>query len=86
MEMPEGWKKLKYQCSETNPICRSGLQYGSGLTVNEAEPALDLMKEMAEALEKVQAIAEMTMPNGTVTPTPLYDDVTPILKKFKEWK
>lgn len=52
----------------------------------KAEQAADLMKEMVKALYKVQAIAEMTMPNGTVAPTPLYKDVTPVLKKWEEWK
>jgi hypothetical protein len=78
MEMPEGWNKLldEYNCLK---IYHEVVQAG-------VPQCLMIMKEMAEALEKVQTIAEMTMPNGRVTPTPLYNDVTPVLNKFKEWK
>jgi len=54
--------------------------------VGISKDGADLMKEMAEALEKVEAITEMTMPSGIISPTPLYGDVHPVLVKFRKWK
>ena len=79
MDMPKGWYTLQVYRNKANGE-------GKYTWMMKMDQALDIIKLMAEALEKVQAIAEMTMPNGTVAPTPLYNDVTPVLDKFKGWK
>lgn len=66
MEMPEGWRILKDHSDHS-----SGISYLS--------EALDLMKEMAEALE--QAEGAFTH-NWAID----WNDITKVLQKFREWK
>lgn len=66
MEMPEGWNTLKKWDEET--------EFGKSWTLKDG---LEIMKEMAEALE--DAYHEQP---GTRNPT----KVEIVLKKFKEWK
>lgn len=64
MKMPEGWKLLKVNAEDCIDI-----QY------SDAREVLDLMKEMAEALEEC-VTAECTGNHETE-----YE----VLRKFKEW-
>jgi hypothetical protein len=67
MEMPEGWWKL-YKKNLTFT------QTGSVRNVSLENNTLDLIKEMAEALELQSQWTTLT------------DEGYAILKKFKEWK
>lgn len=73
MEMPEGWKRLGY------PARTIGNDLVHVLTGDELKQVVDLIKEMAEALEDPDAFY-------------LNEDGLPInkgnsiLKKFKEWE
>lgn len=64
MEMPEGWKKLRG--------CAMNRSYGDDLK----NKALELMKEMAEALEL----------SRIYHPKCFCSEQSEALKKFKEWK
>lgn len=68
MEMPDGLIRL-------NEIC------GEGVKCAVAHEAVALMKEMAEALEKMRS--EPTHRADTFRINPIADAA---LKKFKEWK
>lgn len=68
MELPAGWKRLKYG----NP---SAYYFPDVLK----DQAADLMKEMAEALEKYERQSDDGRP-GYIPPQ------CEVLKKFKEWK
>lgn len=83
MDMPEGWNKLKHYFNTVESKCYSidRGEFNSGCTPVgclcrvEEQHALDLMKEMAEAIEihcKYQ---------GTIR-----SDLDLVLNKFKEWK
>jgi hypothetical protein len=80
MEMPKGWKQLRKSCS-------TGLYHGDFENNSRGEKlaeeygsALDLMKEMAEALNTA-AVWELPESFGNHK-----SDVEKALKKFKEWK
>lgn len=64
MEMPEGWKRTYNEWNSHDPYFKG------------RHKALDLMKEMAEALEYPEKIGFI------VKDTP----IEAALKKFKEWK
>lgn len=74
MEMPEGWVNLKLVFDGDQ------LFYGT-----DVEKALDLMKEMAEALEKSCKKAEHVW---LLSDPPISKECVAceMLKKFKEWK
>ena len=76
MEMPEGWKRLKVLCKSERDM-----HFETG---HAARDALDLMKEMAEALEKGLEYEDCP-PEGNCK---IYghDEMRAVLKKFKEWK
>lgn len=86
MEMPEGWKRLKEQ---TKPL-PNGLSEGP-LPItqdgNQVSEQLDLMKEMAEALEKyeddLEGIHWFNNGSSIIFRT---NKAREILNKFKEWK
>lgn len=70
MEMPEGWKKLEFTFKEEFP---------AGLI------CLELMKEMAEALEHCRT-GEALWSDERDDYIPAYELARMALKKFQEWK
>jgi sugar-specific transcriptional regulator TrmB len=79
MEMPEGLKKLS---EEANEVTSEFFDYSEEhlLMARQVETALELMKEMAEALEHIRL---QELKKGTVAQ---YLEAWYPLKKFKEWK
>lgn len=75
MEMPEGWKLLD---KITNEPTNKGAC--TGWPKKDARKYLDLMEEMAEALET--ANIHIGGPNGEIS----FPKVKEALQKFKEWK
>lgn len=94
MEMPKGWKRL----SEANGNIYNPDPY---LPLN-TEIALDLMKEMAEALDEIlhpKDVAAMSLPTDmgpypftteeltiAASSEPIFTEQRKVLERFKEWK
>jgi len=85
MEMPEGWEKMKV-CSETVKSFSLLPPYEGEVSIIKC---VELMKEMAEALEKCTVIYVRT--DWDLTSAELQHNERAwagyeVLKKFKEWK
>lgn len=90
MEMPEGWKRLMEDSEKIRPPRFNEYELYVGMV-----EALDLMKEMAESLEKYDDFIfiadpipedvgedEIYFPRGSA----VLNKAGLVLKKFKEWK
>jgi len=77
-KMPSGWKDLKKRLS----ACHTDMVH---LSLFELDTSLDLMKEMAEAL---QVIDEQFQPTRTYMGSGLKGliQLKQVLKKFKSWR
>lgn len=81
-EMPEGWKRLEDKVSQRDGI--------ASWNMDSVEDALNLMKEMAEALEQqagfIQMIRQKYRNDFDVNSNLELKPGEKVLKKFREWK
>lgn len=86
MEMPEGWKRILK--TEFQKLSIEGPKQPFKY-LDDFKYGLDLMKEMAEALELADKIIMGSIPDTLLTyREPSENELTAgrVLKKFKEWK
>ena len=84
MEMPEQWKQLRARALLDIRIptkARPPIEFSQ-----ERVEILDLMKEIAEALYKIESHRRLQIPTGIYVRSWESELAEVALKKFKEWK
>lgn len=79
MKMPEGWKRLK--------DCHDDL-YPNDLYDLNVLKALELLREMAEALENITCWVGADISEHEISKAVIEDQIKAeeVIKRFKEWK